>query len=92
MRAHVAQDDLIHNHERLLTFENLTELPGPLQVRVKSLAFIAGKKHMDISRKMADEILDFDPVKIHDQSSLSNISASMTHHKKPLWKRSASSI
>ena len=27
-KAHVAQDDLIHIHERLLTFENLTELPG----------------------------------------------------------------
>ena len=64
-RTRVAQDDLIHNHECLLTFKNLTEL---------------------------DEILDFDSAKIHGQSSRSNISASMTHHTKPLCKRSASSI
>ena len=28
-KAHVAQDDLIHNHERLLTSKIQTELPGP---------------------------------------------------------------
>ena len=42
-QAHVAQDYLIHDHERSLTFENLTELPGHVPVRVKASAFIAGK-------------------------------------------------
>ena len=51
-------------------------------MRGKSLAFITGKTHMDISRKMADEILNFYPVKIHDQSSLPNILASVTHHNR----------